>query len=162
MQLHLFEQVDQVVRAMVPDGFGVYRSRTYRSGIKLWFGPIKPPRQHYEAQFISYRHLDTDTRQPDGRVAMEIGFHAEHPEENRNQAALDSIVAARQQWSKLLGPEPEADVFLGRDSWRRLSEVWFDVDPADDELAFELASRLIDYVEAIEPLVSDTSLVERP
>lgn len=151
MQQHLFEQVDQIVRSMVPDDFGEYRSRVHRRGIKIWIGSAKPPREHYEAQFVSYRHLDTDAPQPDDRVAIEIGFHAEHPEEEKNQAVLDVIVGARTKWSKTLGAEPEAGLFLGRDSWRRLSEVWLDADPADGELAFELATRLVDYLEAVEP-----------
>ena len=42
--------------------------------------------------------------------------------------------------------------FLGRaEHWRRISEVWPDPDLSEPGLAFEIASRLVDYVTALEP-----------
>ncbi len=41
---------------------------------------------------------------------------------------------------------------LGRaDHWRRISETWPDPDLDDPELGTELAMRLLDYIEALEP-----------
>lgn len=152
MQLHLFEQVGEVVRAMVPDDLGDYQQRTHRRGLKVWFGTAdKPRRDHFEAQIIAYRHLDTNEPQPEGRFAIEIGFHAEFPDPEKNQKALDQVLKAKKSFAKVLGKSPEAGEFLGNSDWRRLSEVWMDVDPDEPELAFEVASRLVDYIESVQP-----------
>ena len=36
--------------------------------------------------------------------------------------------------------------------WRRISEVWPPPDPEDPEAAMEVAGRLADYVDALEPI----------
>lgn len=152
MQLHLFEQVGEVVRAMVPAELGAYQQRTHRRGLKVWFGSAdKPRRDHFEAQIIAYRHLDTDQPQPEGRFAIEIGFHAEFGDPAKNQQALDQVLKAKKSWKNVLGTSPEAGEFLGNSDWRRLSEVWMDVEPDEPELAFEVASRLVDYIESVQP-----------
>ena len=38
------------------------------------------------------------------------------------------------------------------DDWRRISEVWEPPDPDDPDAPIEIAARLADYVDAIEPL----------
>ena len=43
------------------------------------------------------------------------------------------------------------EVFFGAENWRRVSEAWVEEDLDDPDLAFEIASRLVDYVSAIEP-----------
>lgn len=147
MEPHLFDHVADVVTSMAPSGLGELRFRTHRRGIKVWFGPEKPSKEHYEAQIIPRRYVDGT----DG-VAIEIGFHAEQTDEPTNQSVLDRLVAARASWGEELGAEAVAGPFLGRDSWRRLSEVWLDADLDDPELAFELGSRLVDYLDLLEPI----------
>ena len=53
----------------------------------------------------------------------------------------------------MIGGPVVAGPFLGRaDQWRRISETWPDPDFGDPDLPLELAGRLLDYVEALEPL----------
>ena len=139
---------------MAPDGLGDLHCRTHRRGIKIWFGPATPPKAHYEAQVLPLRLAPGGD---DHRSALEIGFHAEHPKEPANEAELEVLAAARAVWHPELGDEAIAGRFLGRDSWRRLSEVWFDDDLDDPELGFEIAGRLIDYVSVLEPLRLDAT-----
>jgi hypothetical protein len=147
MELHLFEHVADGLHALLPDDLGPWHQRNHRYGLKLWFGPDgKPGREHYEAQVVGPQHV------ADAKIlAIEVGFHAEHPDPRANEAALARLAAKR--WRKALGPEPVAGPFLGRDDgWLRLSETWPDPDLGDPELALELAARLTDYVTALEPL----------
>jgi hypothetical protein len=146
VELPLFEQVADLVWAMVPEELGTLRRRTHRRGIKVWFDLAKPPRQHYEAQLLARRHVD-------GREgsALEIGFHAEEREADLNAAALKQILRSETAWRTILGPTAEAGEFYDAPNWRRVSEAWLEPDLEDPELPFEIASRLVDYIEAIEP-----------
>jgi hypothetical protein len=147
---HLFAEAAQLVRTMVPDGVGEIRTRSHRRGLKVWFGPAKPTREHYEAQVIPGRLAGRE-----GQL-LEVGFHAEHPDETANQAVADRLESTMQVWRKELGPPAELDAFYGRESWRRLSETWPSADEldSDPEAAFEIACRLVDYISVIEPLRS--------
>jgi hypothetical protein len=149
IEAHLFAEAAELVRTMIPDGLGEPRFRAHRRGVKVWFGPIKPTREHYEAQFLSRRHVNNG----DGLV-LEVGFHAEHSDEKLNQAVADRLLAQGKVWIEELGKSAELDTFYGRDSWRRLSEIWDDVGELEDDpdAAFEIASRLIDYISVIEPI----------
>lgn len=163
IEAHVFAEVAQLVRTMVPDGVGQVHTRSHRRGVKVWFGPSKPTREHYEAQLIPRRLTALDrtvlntaalnTTALDG-TALEIGFHAEHPDEAANQSVADRLKKTQKTWRKELGSPAELDTFYGRDSWRRLSELWTDVDELDDDpdAAFEIACRLIDYISVVEPL----------
>lgn len=146
-EISLFAEVGDLVRSMAPEGHGELRYRSGRGGVKVWFGPQKPTREHYEAQFIPRRHVDGG----DGWI-LEIGFHAEHPKEPENEAVMKRLMAKKKVWTKTLGKQPVAGEFLGRDSWRRISELWPDTDRDDEDLAFEIASRVVDYIDAIEPI----------
>ena len=147
MELGLFDEVADLVRGMVPPNLGEFRERHHRYGIKVWFGPVTPPREHYEAQVIGAKYVAGAKV-----LAIEVGFHAEHRDEDKNEAAVAGLAAAEKKWRKTLGKEPEAGVFLGADVWRRVSETWPDPDLSDADMAFELAARLTDYVTALEPL----------
>ena len=103
-------------------------------------------REHYEAQLIRV----------DGDAALEIGYHAEYSKEPDNQAALDRLPA--KTWRRALGKEAEAGEFIGMGGWRRISEVWDPPDPDDPEAPIEIAARLADYVDAIEPLRRNAQL----
>lgn len=143
----LFELVADALRGLAPADLGVLRYRHHRYGIKVWLGPgTKAPREHYEAQVIGRQYV------PEASVlAIEVGFHSEHPKEAENEAALSQLVRSERSWRKELGEEPIVGTFLGgAEHWRRVSEVWPDPDLNDPELVFELAARLTDYLTALE------------
>ena len=84
-------------------------------------------------------------------MALEIGWHAEYRDPAENEAALDALLGKEKQWRKRLGAEAEAAPFYGADEWRRVSEAWIEPDLDDEELAFEIAGRLTDYMTSLEP-----------
>jgi hypothetical protein len=143
----LFDQVADAVRGLLPAELGEVRLRARRWGLKAWFGPLQPPRFHYEAQVVGARLV------PEAEVlALEVGFHAEHGDPARNEAVLAGLQADERRWRRVLGPEAVAGPFIGRpDDWRRVSETWPDPDLGDPGLAFELGARLTDYIAALEP-----------
>lgn len=145
MELPLFEQVADALRSMTPEELGELRFRAHRRGIKVWFDTETAPREHYEAQVVARRHIDGR----DG-LALEIGFHAEHRETDRNVEAITTIEANEDRWRTILGQEAEVGPFFGAEHWRRVSEAWLEPDLDDPELPLEVASRLVDYLEAIE------------
>ena len=138
LERNFFEQVLDAVEGFVDD-HGELRSNAHRRGVKIWFGDTT--REHYEAQLI---------RSGDG-AALEIGFHSEYPRPEANQAVLDHLASVEPRWRPGLGDEAESGVFLGADNWRRVSEVWDPPDPHDPDAPIEIAARLADYVDAIEP-----------
>ncbi len=146
MELPLFDQVDDLVRAMTPEHLGELKTRSHRRGIKVWFGQEKAGKQHYEAQILARRHVDGQEG-----VAIEIGFHSEHADPSKNQAVLDHLTTSERQWRKLLGAEAQGGVFFGAENWRRVSEAWIEPNLEDGELSFEIAARLVDYLSALEP-----------
>ena len=149
MELPLFEQVGELTRTLVPREVGALHFRAHRRGVKVWVGTDAATRLHFEAQVIARRHVDGS----DG-MALEIGFHAEDGDVAVNDDALRRIGAGESSWRVELGDEPEAGPFLGRpEDWRRVSETWIEPDLDDPELAFELASRLADYVAQLQPLL---------
>lgn len=148
MELLLFDQVAEALRSLVPPDLGELHTSARRYGVKVWFDSVTPAREHYEAQVIGAAHVaDADV------LAVEVGFHAEHPSADDNTQVLARLVAQQKRWRKALGTEPVTGPFLGRrDDWMRLSEIWPDPDLGDPELGTELALRLADYVLALEPL----------
>ena len=146
VELPLFEQVGELTRTLVPEELGSVRYRAHRRGVKVWLDADKAPRDHFEAQMVPRRFVDGT----EGAV-LEIGFHAEHGDPAVNDATLARLHAAEAQWRPRLGGEAEVAPFLGQADWRRISEVWFDLDPDDPETAFEVAARLADYVTELVP-----------
>ncbi len=149
MDRSFFEHVLDAFESFVEEDLGEPQSSGHRRGLKVWFGPVggaapsahSSPREHYEAQLIRV----------DGEAALEIGFHAEYRTATENQAALDRLDRAP-RWRSALGEDAKAGPFLGKGDWRRISEVWEPPDPDDPEAPIEIAARLADYVNAIEPL----------
>ncbi len=149
MELSVFDEVAELVRAMTPESIGKVHVRAHRRGVKVWFDTDMAGKEHYEAQMLSRRYVDST----DG-MAIEIGFHSEHKETPKNIAVINTITATEKTWRKELGSEPEVEVFFGADNWRRVSEAWIEPDLDDPEIAFEIASRLVDYVTAIQPALT--------
>jgi hypothetical protein len=150
----LFEDVADALRGLVPRRLGELHCVHHGYGIKVWFGTAaKAPREHYEAQVIRREHAPTATV-----LALEVGFHSEHPKEADNEVVISALLRSERSWREDLGEEPRVGAFLGRaEHWRRVSEVWPDADMSDPELVFELAARLTDYVTALEPLRRGTA-----
>ena len=148
MELGLFDEVAEVARGLVPDGLGPLRTSARRYGLKAWFGPPEPPREHYEAQVIGAKDVPEATV-----LALEVGFHTEHPKAATNEEVLARLLQAEARWRKRLGKEAVAGPFLGRaTNWRRVSETWPDPDLGGEDLGIELAVRLNQYVTALEPV----------
>ena len=144
----LFEDVADALRGLPPADLGELHCTHHRYGVKVWAGPAtKAPREHYEAQVIGRQYVPEAAA-----LAIEVGFHSEHPQEADNEAVISELVRSERSWRKQLGEEVLVGTFLGRAGhWRRLSEVWLDPDMNDPELVFELAARLTDYLRALEP-----------
>jgi hypothetical protein len=148
MDIELFDQVSDALFALVPDELGEPRRRARRYGIKVWFDTKEPGREHYEAQIVPPRHVEAATV-----LALEIGFHAEHPRGDDNEAAMVPLLRREKTWRRQLGAEVITGPFLGNhEHWLRLSETWADPDLSDPDLAIEVATRLTDYITALEPL----------
>jgi len=94
----LFDEVAEALRGLVPRELGEVRTRAQRYGVKAWFGPVKPPRVHYEAQVIGAQHVE------DAAVlALEVGFHAENASREANDEALAPLLASEKGWRRSLG-----------------------------------------------------------
>ena len=148
MELSLFEEVADALVGLVPRQLGPLHQRPRRYGIKVWFGTEKPTREHYEAQVIGARDA------PGAKVlALEVGFHAEHPAVADNDDVIGRLAKTEKKWRSVVGKEAVIGPFLGRpDQWRRVSETWLDPDLSDVDLPAEVAFRLVDYITALEPL----------
>jgi hypothetical protein len=134
-----FEQVSDAVNGFLPPRLRRFSFAVGSRNLKVWYGD--DPHEHYEAQTLS-----------SGRsVRLEIGFHAEHPDVQRNEQALARLLARERTWRRTLGALPEAGPFLGRQpAWRRLSEVWEGPGLETEEAAIEAAERLARYIRAFE------------
>ena len=147
MDSQLFEEVGDALRGMLPSGLGELRMRVRRYGIKVWFGPSEPPREHYEAQVISAQGVKGAKT-----LALEIGFHAEHSKVADNTKVIALLEEEESRWRPVVGKAAVVGPFLGRaKTWRRVSETWPDPDLSDPELAIEVAAQLADYVTGLEP-----------
>lgn len=147
MESQLFEEVGDALRGMLPPDLGELRMRVRRYGVKVWFGPSEPPREHYEAQVIGAEGVKGAKT-----LALEIGFHAEHSKVADNTKVIAALEAEQSRWRPLVGDAAVVGPFLGRaKSWRRVSETWPDPDLSDPELGIEVAAQLADYITALEP-----------
>lgn len=140
MEQSFFHQVQDVFESFVIDVAGTLHSAAHGRGLKVWYDDAT--REHYEAQLVRV----------DGKIVLEVGFHAEHPKAEKNDAVLNRLLDDEHAWRRELGGEPEAGVFIGAERWRRISEIWEEPDPDDVDIAIEIAARLADYVSVLEPL----------
>ena len=135
-----FHQVLDVFEGFVVDVEGTLHASAHRRGLKVWYDDAA--REHYEAQMIRL----------DGEPALEIGFHAEYPKVELNDAVMARLGEVERAWRAELGDDPVQGPFLGADRWRRISETWELPEPDDVEATIEVAARLADYVITLEPL----------
>jgi hypothetical protein len=131
-----FETVDDALHGFLPPTLRDFESHRTSMNLKVWYDE---GREHYEVQLVS-------------GPALEVGFHAEHKEADRNEEILGRLVDAEKRWRRSLGRAPKTGSFLGRQkNWRRVSEVW-EGDGLTEDAAVEAAERLGAYIEAFEPL----------
>jgi hypothetical protein len=148
VEQHVFDEAAQALRGLVPEELGALQMKAHRYGIKVWFGPVKATREHYEAQVISAKHVPGATV-----LAIEVGFHAENRDPAENERALATLAGHEKRWRKVLGADTVAGPFIDdRHGWQRVSETWLDPDLGEPDLGFELAARLTDYITTLEPL----------
>lgn len=136
-----FEDVSDALVAFLPPSLRDCEQRRSWSNLKVWFPP--EPKEHYEVQIL----------RRSGGVALEVGFHAEHGERERNERTIGALTELEKRWRTELGPHAEAGPFSGQTKWRRLSEFWGDGEWAVDEAtAVEAAELLATYIRTLEPL----------
>jgi hypothetical protein len=134
-----FDEIREVLMGSLAPELGRPQSSAHRGGLKVWFGESK--REHYEAQLIRL----------DGEVVLEVGFHAEHAKPADNQAATALLLESEANWRPALGDDPVIGEFLGRPGWSRVSETWPAPSLDDVDEVIEVAARLADYINALEP-----------
>jgi hypothetical protein len=131
-----FETVDDALHGFLEPRLRGFESHRTGMNLKVWYEEV---REHYEVQLVS-------------GPALEVGFHAEHRDRSRNEDVLERLLGGEKAWRKVLGREPQAGSFFGRQKdWRRVSEVW-DGEGLTEDAAVEAAERLADYISALEPL----------
>lgn len=153
-----FEEIAEALIGFLPRDLRAFESRRGGRNLKIWY---EDPREHYEVQIVSAGAVRPRNRRGRGPV-IEIGFHAEHPAAEANEATLAEISAVSLR--KSLGTAPERGDFFGARqtaAWRRISEVWTD-GTADPDTAIEAAERLASYIRAIEPLRRARKTSARP
>jgi hypothetical protein len=135
-----FSQVRNATEGFVVGIGGERHVTSHARGLKVWFADST--REHYEAQLI---RVGTETK-------LEIGFHAEHANNSENSDVLKFLLSKERKWRRILGDEAEAGPFIGRKGWSRISECWDLPDLLTIDVAIEVAARLADYVNTLEPL----------
>lgn len=140
MSRAFFDDAADALVGFLPPRFRRFTSRVSSRNLKVWY--TADGREHYEMQLLSSKRL-------------EVGFHAEHREVARNDAALAVLLGQERSWRRTLGTDVVVGKFVGagpRVPWRRASEVWDGVDVGEPEAAIEAAERLSGYINAFEPL----------
>lgn len=145
MEPGFFDQVRDAFEGFVAGLDGELHTYVHGRGLKVWYAAT--PKEHYEAQLL---RVDGDSR-------LEIGFHTEHSKPKDNDEVMQHLMACEAAWRAELGDEAEAAPFIGRDGWRRLSELWEVPDQGEVDAAIEVAARLADYVMTLEPIRASTS-----
>jgi hypothetical protein len=135
-----YDDVSDALAGFLPPSLRTFSSYRTSHNIKVWYG--EGTQEHYEVQSIRRRK----------GYELEIGFHAEHRDAERNVECVEAIAAKEKAWRKSLGAQPEVARFVGYQTrtWRRISEIWTELD--DPELAVDAAERLAAYIRALEPI----------
>jgi hypothetical protein len=134
-----FDDTADALIGFLPPRWRRFSSRVTSRNLKVWYAG--DGREHYEVQLLSKRRL-------------EIGFHTEHRDRQRNEDVLARLLAQETKWRRHLGAAVATGAFVGagpKVPWRRASEVWNDVDVLSSGTAIEAAERLSDYIRTLEP-----------
>jgi hypothetical protein len=138
-----YDAVGDALTGFLPPSLRDFECHRSSYNLKVWYGI--EGREHYEVQLIKHEK----------KIGLEIGFHAEHKEADRNDAALGKLTSLETRWRRKLGVRAEAGSFIGyqQKTWRRISEFWDGAAGGDDpELAIDAAQRLATYITVLEPL----------
>ena len=95
MSRAFFETVDDALHGFVPPALRDFDSHRTSMNLKVWYDE---GREHYEVQLVS-------------GPALEVGFHAEHKDQARNEEVLARLLDSEKSWRKVLGREPAAGPF---------------------------------------------------
>jgi hypothetical protein len=138
MSKEFFEHIVDALMGFLPSERTDFGWRAGSRNLKVWFG--SETREHYEVQLVG--------------SSLEVGFHAEHSDVHRNEAALALLLEHEKSWRRRLRGDVEAGRYVGRRSspWRRISECWDGDGLLEPETAIEAAERLATYIEAFEPI----------
>jgi hypothetical protein len=141
-QIDFFQSVGDALAGFLPPAMRNNSRRVSVRNLKVWFGDEH--REHYEVQML---------RRGKG-ISLEIGFHTEHADAQRNDEVMETLAKCERTWRKPLGTDAGIGPFVGpAKAWRRLSEFWGDGQFAlDEETAVEAAERLAIYIRTLEPL----------
>ena len=153
MSRTFFTTVSDALWGFLPPALQGFQQRAAGHNLKVWYGSLH---EHYEVQRIGRAVLKQAGAT--GATGLEVGFHAEHPGVADNDGTLARIAAKEKTWRRALGREPVATAFLGpkhmAERWRRVSEVWVDIDLKEDGAAIEAAERLATYIRSFEPILA--------
>lgn len=144
MSREFFDQIADQLAGFLPPALRGFSSRHGSRNLKVWYG--ERTKEHYEAQLLGIG----------GRTLLEIGFHAEHPSAEANDAAIGRLTEREETWRRELGRDPTAGAFRGARSspWRRLSETWDGPGLTSPEAGVEAAERLALYIRVLEPVLT--------
>jgi hypothetical protein len=82
----LFDDVAHALRGILPSSYEEVHMTYHRYGIKVWLGSAHPAKEHYEGQVVGPQHC------PGARsLAIEVGFHCEHPKEVDNEDVISRL-----------------------------------------------------------------------
>ena len=139
-----YSDVADALTGFLPPSLRDFEYYRTNSNLKVWY--TGDGREHYEVQILKHNK----------KIVLEIGFHAEHKDRDRNEEAMQSLTRVEKKWRGKLGAEPEVGPFIGQQSgtWRRVSETWDATD--DPEMAVDAAARLADYITTLEPIRKPT------
>src|SRR5690348_1265722 len=91
----LFDDVAHALRGILPAGYDQVHMTYHRYGIKVWLGPDHPTKEHYEGQVVGRQHC------PGAKMlAIEVGFHSEHPKETDNEQVIARLLGAEKKWRR--------------------------------------------------------------
>lgn len=152
-----FLEVTDLVVGFLPPSLRGFQQQTFGSSSRIWYDE---PHVHFEVQRISQTALRS-AGVKGMREALEVGLHAEFPQNQRNDEVIQALLAHEKRWRRALGRDPVAGPFVGRREhatrWRRISELWDVADLDGEEVAVEAADRLAAYVRALHPLLGDAT-----
>jgi hypothetical protein len=143
MAQSFFEQVEDALVGFLPRTLRTFSSQRTGRNLKVWYGG--DTKEHYEVQVIA-----PGRRGPE----LEVGFHAEHRAQARNDAVLSWFKACASEWRRTLGKTVRCGPFVGGQwpAWRRISELWTGANLMSPESAVEAAHRLSLYIRVLEPV----------
>ena len=150
MELGTFDVVGEAVRALVPAELGPVHQRSHRYGIKVWFGADKPPRAALRGAGGG-REARCGGQGAGHRGRVPRGAPAPRGQRRGRRACCSGARRRGARCSATMSrPVRSSGDRRTGGACRRRGPI---PDLGDPELAMEVATRLVDYVVAFEPLL---------